>query len=233
MQNNLFNQNKLDVGQLEEYINYAVQNGRYKPTFYPASNHNPDNLTGKIGQEFKGVRNANEYFSKKYIGYPQPIDKYYIEHRNNFNDFYFLGKDYNPFQEYKNQLNPSYNNENKYQNYINNSFINNNYYFNNLRYNNSKVSDNQISSFSKNNNFDLEKYKRRIMEKEKYLFYNSKIFQKNKNKNLKKNKSFSVIMTPKIKLENYCIDNCNNNKNFTKKNIQYGENGDNPCKIIL
>ena len=71
------------------------------------------------------------------------------------------------------------------------------------------------------------------MEKEKYLFYNLKIFQKNKNNNLKKNKSFSVIMTPKIKLENYCIDNFNNNKNFKKKNIKNDENKDNPCKIIL
>ena len=28
---------------------------------------------------------------------PQPIDNYYIEHRNNFNDYYALGRYYNPF----------------------------------------------------------------------------------------------------------------------------------------
>ena len=76
---------KGNINLRNDFINYVFQNGRYKPTFYPASNLNPDKITGKIGQEYKGSRTPQSYYIRRYYGIPQPIDTYYIEHRNNFN----------------------------------------------------------------------------------------------------------------------------------------------------
>ena len=63
---NSFNgNNNINISEREEYINYAIENGRFKPTFHPASNHNPDYITGKIGEEFKGIRKPQTYFIRK------------------------------------------------------------------------------------------------------------------------------------------------------------------------
>ena len=186
---NSFNgNNKINILEREEYLNYAIENGRFKPTFFPASNHNPDYITGKIGQEFKGIRKPQTYFIRKNNRILQPIDSYYIEHRNNFNDFYSLGKDYNPFQEYQNKIktllrNRQNNVYNSYRNYNKNNI----FPINKLKYNYNINNYNQPLLHSKSmDNIDYEIYKNKINQREKLLVDNNENnyqFQNNYNIN--------------------------------------------------
>ena len=173
---NSFNgNNNINISEREEYINYAIENGRFKPTFHPASNHNPDYITGKIGEEFKGIRKPQTYFIRKNYRILQPIDSYYIEHRNNFNDFYSLGKDFNPFKEYQNSIkkllsnkeNNVYNNYRKYNK-------NNIFPINKLRYNYNMNNNNEKLLYSKSlDNINYKEYKNIINQREKELFGNN------------------------------------------------------------
>ena len=173
---NSFNgNNNINISEREEYINYAIENGRFKPTFHPASNHNPDYITGKIGEEFKGIRKPQTYFIRKNYRISQPIDSYYIEHRNNFNDFYSLGKDFNPFKEYQNSIkkllsnkeNNVYNNYRKYNK-------NNIFPINKLRYNYNMNNNNEKFLYSKSlDNINYKEYKNIINQREKELFGNN------------------------------------------------------------
>ena len=173
---NSFNGNdKMNISEREEYINYAIENGRFKPTFYPASNHNPDYITGKIGQEFKGIRKPQAYFIRKNNRILQPIDSYYIEHRNNFNDFYILGKDYNPFQEYQNKIKSLLSNRENNAYYSDRNYNKNNILpVNKLRYNYNMNNYDGKPFFCKSmDNIDYEIYKNKINQREKQLLENN------------------------------------------------------------
>ena len=176
-------QRNINLAEREEFINYVIENGKYKPSFYPASNLNPDHLTGKIGQEYKGVRTPQAYFLRRYHMIPQPIDNYYIEHRNNFNDYYALGRDYNPFDEYQNQFRiPYLNRQNNFKKEYNNYYRDSNLPINDLRYNYSKDNYKEIHSVSKSMDaFNLEDYKRKINEREKQLIGNFETYNRIKN----------------------------------------------------
>ena len=212
-------QRNINVEEREEFINYVIENGKYKPSFYPASNLNPDYLTGKIGQEYKGVRTPQAYFLRRYHGIPQPIDNYYIEHRNNFNDYYTLGKDYNPFDECQNQFRVPYlNRQNNFKKEYNNYYRDSNLPINDLRYNYSKDNYKEIHSVSKSmNSFDLEEYKRRINEREKLLISNYETYNKIQNvpniAQIKTNDNSNIKFTE--------INHSTNNPN--KSNIQFTE----------
>ena len=183
-----------NINLRNDFINYVFQNGRYKPTFYPASNLNPDKITGKIGQEYKGARTPQSYYIRRYYGIPQPIDTYYIEHRNNFNDFYSLGNDYNPFDINQNQLRIPFIKRNTYNNY-NNYYYQNRYPVGELKFNYSRDNYKEIHSISKSNDdLDFDEYKRRINQREKQLMGNyENDFKNKKNLNIQTDSNINQI----------------------------------------
>ena len=133
----------------------------------------------------KGIMKIDtlEQFWDIYTATSNVFDNYYIEHRNNFNDYYTLGKDYNPFDEYQNQFRVPYlNRQNNFKKEYNNYYRDSNLPINDLRYNYSKDNYKEIHSVSKSmNSFDLEEYKRRINEREKQLISNYETYNKIKN----------------------------------------------------
>ena len=248
---------KGNINLRNDFINYVFQNGRYKPTFYPASNLNPDKITGKIGQEYKGSRTPQSYYIRRYYGIPQPIDTYYIEHRNNFNDFYSLGNDYNPFDNNQNQLRTPFIKRNyNYNNY-------NNYYYQNkipvgeLKYNYSKDNYKEIQSISKSSdNLNYDEYKRMINQKEKQLIGNYDNDYQNKknlniqidnyNQNLNQSENHFSQIKNKPSLNIQTESNFSNNVN-SRNNTKFESNDyyteyqrypneikyDSPCKIFF
>jgi len=248
-----------NINLRNDFINYVFQNGRYKPTFYPASNLNPDKITGKIGQEYKGARTPQSYYIRRYYGIPQPIDTYYIEHRNNFNDFYSLGSDYNPFDNYQNQLRTPFIKRNNYNNY----YYLNKYPVGELKYNYSRDNYKESYSVSKSNdNLNYDEYKRRINQREKQLIGNydndlnnkkhlniqtdSNLYQiQNENQfsqiqnkpslNIQTENNFSKNIksrnTPKIESTNY-YNNYSEYQRYPNE-IKYYETVNSPCKIFI
>ena len=215
---------KFNKEQSEEFLNYLKENRITNPRYRYASNHNPDYLTGKIGQEYKDIRLPQTYFSKKYNGTLQPIDDYYIEHRNNFNDFYPLGI----FQElytkpydqnlYSTRVLNTYNN--KYYDYVNmdnEQFLYNlpNNNFSNQRY----FSQQKIPVSKSMSHFDFEQYRKQILEREKQLMGN----YDNNNLNIQNYPS----KTPKN--SNYY----NDNDKYYQNQINYNINKNNPCNIFF
>ncbi len=218
---NYYNRQSLQFNkeQSEEFLNYLKNNRITNQRFRYASNHNPDYLTGKIGQEYKDVRLPQTYFSKKYNGTLQPIDDYYIEHRNNFNDFYPLGI----FQElytkpydqnlYSTRVLNTYNN--RYYDYIDNDQVL--YNLPNRNFSNQRNYYQQKIPVSKSmSHFDFEQYQKQIIDREKQLIGN---YDYNLNQNNYPSK------TPKN--SNYYNDR------YSQNQINYNINRNNPCKIFI
>jgi hypothetical protein len=210
---------KFNKEQSEEFLNYLKENRITKPRYRYASNHNPDYLTGKIGQEYKDVRLPQTYFSKKYNGTLQPIDDYYIEHRNNFNDYYPLAifdelytKPYDQHL-YSTRVLNTYNN--RYYDYLDNEQVLYNLQNRNFR-NQRNYSQQKIPVSKSMSHFDFEQYQKQIIDREKQLIGN---YDYNLNQNNYPSK------TPKN--SNYYNDR------YSQNQINYNINRNNPCKIFI
>ena len=216
---NYYNQRAFQFNkeQREEYLDYLKKTGRIIPRVEHASNHNPDNLTGKIGQESKFIRLPQTYFSRKYNGTLQPIDDYYIEHRNNFNDFYPLGiydelyrKPYDPNLHSTRILNTY---DNYYKNLVNYGVADNTYNSQN------NFSNSNIHVSKSMDHFDLNEYQKKINEREKQFYdnyNNQKQFPESYDNNTK-SKNMRYV----------------NNDRYIQNEIHYTINKDNPCKIFF